>query len=356
MKIAGFGVCGKGEEKRYLENTLKEFQRLCDETYIVCNNCFLQEKRLIEKYKFHIIEDNREWGKEQWRIKEDAVRKIKADWFVVLDMDEVFDKNFNREELEKLCKLGGTGFYFYLVNLMDEGYSPNWSFWNIRLFNGSYSRNWERKPLHCGLAPKIAYHWGNYAPFIVKHFGLKLRDDRIKKFYRYKKYDPRAKFKSRIYYDMLISEVKASNFDEDKLHLEVENEVKDYKFKKPRFIMEKFKKFYFVKNPAGKVVDIEERYLDETIKREGFELLSKDPVIKGGSGVETTMPAEDEKVIKNEEEKEEQNKEEVEIKKEEKDVDGEPKDSEPSEFTCEVCGFIAKSKAGLAKHQTTHEK
>ena len=30
--------------------------------------------------------------------------------------------------------------------------------------------------------------------------------------------------------------------------------------------------------------------------------------------------------------------------------------SEPSEFTCEVCGFIAKSKAGLAKHQTTHEK
>lgn len=340
MKIVGFGVCGKGEADRYLENTLKEFQRLCDETYIVLNNCSSKEIDLIDKYGCKMIEDNREWGKEQWKIKEEAVKKIKADWFVVLDMDEVFDKNFKREELEKLCKKGGTGFYFYIINLMDEGYSPHWSFWNIRLFNGSFSRDWEKKPLHCGLAPRIAYHWGNYAPFIVKHCGLKKKEDRERKAKRYKKYDPQAKFKSKAYYDMLLSKSEIINFNENTLHSEVADEVKDYNFKKPSKIMEQTQKFYFVKTPAGKVVDIEERYLEETLAREGFELMTKEPVIKGGSGVETTEPAE--KEIKDEEKKEEQNKEEE-------------KDIEKENLTCPTCGFVAKTQNGLKAHQRKHK-
>lgn len=324
-KVAGFGVCGKGEADRYLKATLEEFKRLCDETYIVCNNCSSKEIEMIKSFGFNIIEDNREWGKEQWRIKEDAIKNIKADWFVVLDMDEVFDKEFTREELDKLCKKGGAGYYFYIVNLYENGYSQNWSFWNVRLFNGSYCREWEKKALHCGLAPKIAYYWGNYAPFLLKHYGLKEKENRDRKVERYLKYDPQAQYKSKSYYDFLSSKEAVAEFNEDKLHKEVGDEVKDYKHKIPNNMSEQNKKFYMVKNPAGRVVDIEEDYLEETLAREGFELISKDAIEVAGEGVKTTQPV----------------KEEVkEVKKE--------------GFVCEVCGFVAKSKAGLTTHMKKH--
>jgi len=334
-KIAGFGVCGKGEADRYLEATLKEFKRLCDVTYIVCNNAGKKEKDLIKHYGFNIIEDNREWGLNQWRIKEDAVKGIQADWFIVLDMDEVFDSSFTRKEAEKLCAKGGTGYYFYITNLYDNGYSRKWSFWNIRLFNGSYSRDWERKPLHCGLAPRRAYEWGNYAPFLLKHYGLKEKADRDKKVKRYEQYDPQAKFKSKAYYDFLSSKEKVNDFDENKLHDEVASEVKNYKHKIPKIMENKIKKFFFVKNPKGQILDIEESYLSETLDRDGFELVSKEPVVKGGSGVETTVVVNDKIDV-----------EPVEEVAEEKESD--------NKLECSECGFIAKSKVGLSAHTRKH--
>ena len=49
------------------------------------------------------------------------------------------------------------------------------------MFNLGYGHKFEEKALHCGLAPKIAYQYGNYAPFILKHYGLKDKEDRERK-------------------------------------------------------------------------------------------------------------------------------------------------------------------------------
>jgi hypothetical protein len=374
-RIVGFGVCGGGEASRYLENTLKEFKRLCDDTLIVCNNCKQEEFDLIKRYGFKILIDNREWGKEQWRIKEEAVKKhIKADWVVVLDMDETFDKNFTREELEKLCNKGGAGYYFYIVNLYNKGYSKKWSFFNIRLFNTEYGLNWERKALHCGLAPRVSYEWGNYAPFILKHYGLKEEADRSRKVERYRKYDPNKKFKSGNYYNFLASIEKEQPFDEDELHKLVAEEVKNYKHKLPNKnnIMTKERKYFFVKNKQGRIIDIPAEALDETLRHNPeFELMSKDPVTVGGSGVQTTEAVADVppavefdvsdsveiKDIQEDTQTAPENTENVEEDtiQEEEVKDALDEDTEPlNAFECDVCGFIAKTTAGLKAHKRKH--
>lgn len=274
-KVVGFGVCGPNEP--YLEATLKEFERLCDETIICFCNATSKEKDLVKKYGFHTVEDNREWGKFQWMIKENVLKnhvaKLEPDWVIALDMDEVFESKFNREELEKLANKGGIGYYFYLANLYGNGYSKETSRWNIRMFKFSpeYGLEYKQKPVHCGLAPEIAYYFGNYAPFLVKHYGLKTKAARDKRVERYKKYDPDAKHLSPSYYEFLASQRKPDKFDENALHEELVNEVKDYYFKQPRHKKEK-QKFYLVKTPDGREIDIPERNLDETLKR-GFTLL-----------------------------------------------------------------------------------
>ena len=79
--IVGYGLCGKNEP--YLEATLDEFKRLCDETIICCNNAGWKELSIIKRYGFKTVQDPREWGVNQWKIKEDFVTnhvaKLKPD-------------------------------------------------------------------------------------------------------------------------------------------------------------------------------------------------------------------------------------------------------------------------------------
>lgn len=324
MKIVGMGVCGPNE--KYLENTLQEFKRLCDETVICLCNATPRERALVIKYGFHIVEDNREWGKYQWQIKEDLLKlhisKLSPDWVIPLDMDEVFEQRFDRSELEKLASRGGIGYHFYIVNLYDEGYSKDWSFWNIRMFRFApeFGLDFEHKPLHPGLAPKVAYYAGNYAPFIVKHYGLKDKEDRDRKVLRYKLYDTNAKHKSKSYYDFLASTVPASPFNEDEVHGVVEKEVSTYHFKQPKAnIMERNKKYVMVRNPGGKIYDIPIEHLKETLSRPGFELISeeieKQVTVKGEVVAEVVGPS----------------------------------------LQCQICGFTAKSEFGLKSHARKHQ-
>ena len=221
MKIIGIMVCG-AEADRYLEGTLKEFKRLCDDTIIALNNADKKTKDLIKKYGFWAYEDNREWGKHQPDIKTDLLRKagkLNPDWIIALDADERFAPEFNREEAEKLASLKEIAYYFMIVNLYNDrehfyhGVGIQ-RFWNVRFFKylSGYTE-YQRKNLHCGLAPPIYYNWGWHAPYYVEHYGLMTKDDRMKKAERYSKYDPKAKFKSQDYYDDLVADYEPMKFD-----------------------------------------------------------------------------------------------------------------------------------------------
>src|SRR3990172_7251031 len=155
MKIVGLQVCGVGETDKYLEFTFKEFKKLCDDTVICCNGEDKKRDEIIKQYGFWSYRDDREWGIHQPTIKTDLlarVARLRPDWIVPLDADEVFESGFTREKLEALTK-DKHGCYFYIVNLWNDEtkYSKGLSFWNIRFFKYLPAKGMQylKKPLHC---------------------------------------------------------------------------------------------------------------------------------------------------------------------------------------------------------------
>lgn len=274
MKIVGYGVCGK-EADRYLEATLKEFKRLCDEVIIVLNNATDKEKELIESYGLKTKIDNREWGIHQHHIKQDLMEDVKLmnpTYCVCLDMDEVFDPEMTREKLVDQFQYGDA-LYFYIVNLWNEGWNRKWSFWNIRAWKWSGDTRFENKPLHCGLAPAWCYRMNNrHIPLFVKHYGLKKKEDRQAKIERYQKYDPRAKYKSKDYYDALASD-SFEPLDEEMIRQAIIKEI-GIQSRKRVEVTKPHSKYVYVKSPDGRVVDIPAKDLEETLSR-GFTLVEQ---------------------------------------------------------------------------------
>jgi hypothetical protein len=227
MRIIGFMVCGPGEADRYLKASLDEFKRLCDDAVIVGNNTDEKTEKLIKSYGYWFYRDDREWGVHQPNIKTDLLKKVgglKPDWIIPLDSDEVFAPEFTREEAERLASGQEIAWYFMIVNLYNdkEHFAHDVGiqrFWNIRFYKylPQYGLQFQNKKVHCGLAPPFAYGYGWHAPFYVEHYGLMKPEDRQKKVERYRKYDPKAVFKSEVYYNDLARELEPKVFDRSKL-------------------------------------------------------------------------------------------------------------------------------------------
>jgi hypothetical protein len=228
MKIIGQMVCGPNE--KWLQETLDEFTRLCDQAIIVTCNATDYEKRLIKKHRFWTYEDNREWGRFQPDIKTDLLTKILRlvpDWILALDADETMPGT-DRDDLERIAK-GREGTFFYVVDLWNDRlhYSKALSFWNVRYYKADASKGVQflRKPLHCGNAPPYFYTIPpkkSYTPQILLHKGLMFKEDRLRKVERYQEYDPNAIHKGREYYDALVAESSGSEYNQEKVkqHLE----------------------------------------------------------------------------------------------------------------------------------------
>jgi len=278
-KIIGYGICGPGEAARYMRETLDCFKRLCDEVIILCNNCDQPELDLIDEYGFKRVNDRREWGTHQWRIKQDFIeRDIKqmaneGDVLVCLDMDEVLSERCTKEWLMEAPL---DAYHVFIVDLWNDPqhFKPESCFWNVRIWKWNGETKFKPKPVHCGLAPEWAYYYHRHAPFLLLHKGLMVEEDRLRKIKRYEKYDPHAEHLDKQYYDMLKSNT-ARPFDEDAMADQIAEEVATYNQTKPRQSMNKKPKqrFAYVRNPHGETVDIPEKHLAQTLKRKGFEFI-----------------------------------------------------------------------------------
>lgn len=280
-RIIGYGICGPEEAGRYMKETLEEFKRLCDDV-IICINAPTgieteSETLLIDEYGFRRVQNSAEWGRFQWKIKQEFVQDYVSklvqpgDVMVCLDMDERFDKHITRDWL---LQMPFDAYKVFVVDLWNDAqhYKPESCFWNTRIWRWTGNTEWTPKPLHCGLAPRWAAAYNRYAPFLLIHKGLMLKEDRARKIARYEKYDPHAKHLARPFYAMLHSD-SAKDFDEESLHAIIEDEVKTYKQTRPRALppMSQPKgRFAYVTNPGGMTIDIPEKQLAETLKRKGF--------------------------------------------------------------------------------------
>lgn len=265
--IIGYGVCGPNE--KYLKSTLECFKSLCDEVVIVGNNIDEESSKLIKNYGFELRHDNRIWGENQHKIKEDLVSSLKEkspDWLVCLDMDETLE--ITRPELESLMDKTDS-MYVYIVNLWGKGWKKKWSFWNIRVWKWNGMTKFVNRPLHCGLAPEWAYHYGAYCPIVLLHKGLKLKSDRLRKVERYKKFDPNAQYRDISYYESL----KDDKYDELNLGYIKEQIAKESNPVRKQHHDLPEKEYVYVKNKAGNIIDIPKKDLEETLKRGDIELI-----------------------------------------------------------------------------------
>lgn len=274
-------VCG-AEADRYLEASLKEFKRLCDDAVIALNHADKRTEKLIKDYGFWCYHDDREWGIHQPSIKTDLLKRIgnlNPDVILPLDSDEVFDSTFTRKELEEWSDKY-PACYFYIVNLWNspDRQRKSLGFWNIRMFNWrpDLGLDYQKKNLHCGLGPPWAYNYGAYIPHLVKHYGLMKAEDRQKKVERYEKFDPQAKWKDRSYYEALKAETIGSEFNEADMLQRLREEYNSTGNQNKNIMNNsKDKKYVYVRREKdGKVLDIPAEHLAETL-RQGFTLVGE---------------------------------------------------------------------------------
>ena len=321
MRLIGYGVIGPDE--KYLEATLKEFKRLCDDAVFCLNNAGVNEKRLLKKYGYEYYQDQREWGKLQPAIKENLIRshvsKLKPDYCLPLDADEVYDPDLTKEKIiEALGK--NDGGYVFVVNLVDHGYSPEMSFWDSRIWRWDERfLSMNKQPVHCGMIPEKYYFYGVYLPIFLKHYGLKDKVDRERKAARYDLYDPEAKWKGRSYYDSLRANLPVKEFSDDVMREIVRKEVLSYGVQYKKIPMEPVKRFIYVRRKKdGYVFDMGEQE---------WQTLQEDSNTRNDFEYVSDVRTQD-------------------------DFTPPPVVEDPLE--CKACGFIAKSEFGLSVHARKH--
>lgn len=322
-------VVGAGEADRWLLQALQDI-KWCDEICVCLNNVDKKTEQMVKDFGCQVYYDYREWGKEQWKIKEDFfhkfIIKFNPDWIIAKDADEIFDKNFNRREAECLADKGGTGYHFYVVNLYNAGYNVVQSFWNVRFwrYNPEWNNTWTRRNLHCGLYPTHIYRYANYAPFILKHYGLQKKEDRGAKVARYKKYDPYCRWMrmNNTYYEFLNKPAKVSPFNENELHQKAVDYANKTYFKQPNMNEDKRKVYYFRRVKDDALIPVYEDQVEEHKKQ--LDPFTRQPMFlfvgeveQKKSGVEAPVG---------------------------------------NSLKCVICGFEAKTKVGLDLHMKIHNE
>ena len=341
MKIIGMSVVGSGEADRWLNAFIKHLKSRCDEVVICLNNPDSKTERLV-KSNTYWVEDNREWGFKQPYIKEDflekVVRKFKPDWIIWLDCDEFLESRLSRSQLEVLASMPyDIAYYFWCVELWDSenAHRPDYMFDDVRFFKPIKDKLQFRKtPVHCGMAPEVNYHWGTHSQYYFKHYGLLKKEDRLKKYQRYQKYDSKNIYLTKEWYDSLLANGVSEPFNHEEF---IKKSTITFFRKKPIMIataLVKPKKIYRFINPHGQLVIFDqERHYRHALKWQGFKFLGEEDaevINRNEQPVVDVNPSQE--VV------------------EEKPVEG------MSDFKCDECDFVGKSKKSLAIHKGKNHK
>jgi len=196
----------RNEADRYLERVLKHAARYIDNAVIlddasedntveVCKNVLAGIPLTIVSNKKPSFQNEVVLRKQLW----DLVISTEPDWILILDADEIFEDRAPGV-LRSLAKRQGIYYYaFRLYDMWDEGYYREDDFWNahkyyrpfmVRYVPG-FNYKWKETPQHCGRFPfNITELKGETSQLRIKHLGWMKPEDRLTKYYRYKKLDP----------------------------------------------------------------------------------------------------------------------------------------------------------------------
>lgn len=259
--IAAYLIVGPGEADRYLETTLKQIW--ADVTFILLNNADDKTAEVARRYG-QVTVDNREWGKNQWRIKQDFLNSLpltSGDWVWCLDADEIFDRRFTRKKAEQLMAGKDISYQFWCIQLWNDEHHwrKDMSFPNVRFYKylPEFGLHFHPTPLHCGLAPLYAYKYPSDSGMIFKHYGLMTKEERARRITRYNTYDPEAKYKAREWYLGLSADIQPEPFCENEQFYAMlrDNNVIEYHRKKIPMGIKKQRRIFLFRNRHGKIVE-----------------------------------------------------------------------------------------------------
>ena len=249
----------------------------CDEVCIVMNNADKATQDLCYKYGTILHHDDREWGREQWRIKQDFLDKLTKllhaphieTWIWCLDADELFDPRFDLAMAHKMMSGKDVAWYFWCFQLWNDPgqVRMDLSFPNVRFYRlmPELGLHFQATALHCGLAPAYAYRFGSQSGLYFRHYGLMKAEDRARKVARYDRYDPGAVYKGKSWYDALRNE-RARSLPFDEAVAKLPEFIYRNKPVSPKN-MAKDRTIYLFTNKHGKVVEaVGERQRDQFAK------------------------------------------------------------------------------------------
>lgn len=213
----------KNEENRYLRQILKHILPAVDAVMIlddastdwtvdICKEILKDKEHKIivnEKSMFH-----NEWKlrKKQWK----ETLKMKPDWILCLDADEMFEDAFF-EKLPYLLKENSVDVYnFRLFDMWDspDKYRSD-RFWNAHKryctflirYQKHFHYRFRHTAQHCGRFPaNIRFMNCLNSDLRIKHFGWMKKEDRVAKYERYMKLDPEGKFGNLEQYKSIVDE------------------------------------------------------------------------------------------------------------------------------------------------------
>jgi glycosyltransferase involved in cell wall biosynthesis len=123
------------------------------------------------------------------------------EWILILDADEVFEDR----AVEELPKLAANEevevYYFRLYDMWDEEHYREDQYWKAHHYYRpfmvrylpDFPYQWKETPQHCGRFPRnVTELKGMKSSLRVKHLGWMKPEDRLNKYYRYKKLDPQG--------------------------------------------------------------------------------------------------------------------------------------------------------------------
>lgn len=284
MRIIGQMVVGPGEGDRWLGKCLSEIKKRCDEICVCLNNADEKTKKIVGRNTQFAYEDNREWGKYQPKIKEQLLKCVglrKPNWILALDADEFLEDRLDRKKLEELArKPNDVAYFFWFLDFWNqEGfYREEYLFEDVRFFKFLPDHpNYRNTPVHCGMAPEFNMRWGTHSEYYVKHYGLMKKEDRARKYQRYEKYDPKASYLAKWWYEGL---------KQDNVPLKEEKDFLDQKLQtyfRKRSVMQKQiaapsggRKIWQFLNKHGVLFSVEkEKHALEYMKNRNYTLVEE---------------------------------------------------------------------------------
>ncbi|SHE28716.1 glycosyltransferase [Desulforamulus putei] len=187
------------QAKQYIDNAVILDDASEDDTVEVCKKVLAGFPLTIAINENSCFNNEILLRKKLWQMAVDS----QPDWILILDADEVFEDNAP-EVLKSLAKQKDLYWYaFRLFDMWTETHYREDSYWcahkTFRPFMVRYvpgfAYRWRETPLHCGRFPiNILHLKGENHPLRLKHLGWMKPEDRLYKYYRYKKLDPLARY------------------------------------------------------------------------------------------------------------------------------------------------------------------